>query len=184
MRLAKLLLCLSAIMLLMSCGSSIMMTAKALDAADENYALVTFLRPSMFGGAIQFGIWDGEEFVGVLSSGKSIQYKAAPGEHIFFGRAENWACVKANVEAGKSYFILAKPIMGLMKARVSLDPLNKGDETPAQVMKWAKELERQTVIPAERDGYIKPRLKEVKAALKNYQDGKVEFLVLEASDNW
>ena len=70
---------------------------------DANHAVVTFMRPSSFGGAIQFGIWDGENFVGILSAGSSIQYLAEPGEHLFLGRAENWSYVSAKLVGVKNY---------------------------------------------------------------------------------
>ena len=119
---------------LSGCASSMMQPAASQAAPEASRALVTFLRPSYFGGAIQFGIWDSDQFVGILEPGSYIQILVPPGEHIFLARAENWSYVHANLEAGRQYFILAKVFPGIWKARVAYDPIRKGDpQTDAEI---------------------------------------------------
>lgn len=168
---------------LSGCASSVMhkVGSVALDNGSDK-ALVTFMRPSYFGGAIQFGIWDSEKFVGVLSAGSYVQYLATPGEHVFLARAENWSYVKAELEGGKQYFILGKVFPGIWKARVALDPVNKGDEDAAKVDGWLKDLTPTAVIPEQFDAYVSPRVEQVRAAAAKIDDGKTKFEVLRKTD--
>ncbi len=53
----------------------------------ESEAVIIFMRPSAFGGAVQSSVFDtttGENvLVGIISSKAKIAYKTAPGEYIF-----------------------------------------------------------------------------------------------------
>ena len=114
------------------CASPMMQPTERLANPDPERALVTFLRPSYFGGVITFGIWDSDAFVGVLTAGSYIEYLVKPGSHLFMTRAENWSYVKADLEAGKRYDILAKVFPGVWKARIAFDPIRRGDSQLAQ----------------------------------------------------
>ncbi|MBW1708063.1 MAG: hypothetical protein JRJ86_23390 [Deltaproteobacteria bacterium] len=172
------------IILLSGCASSLMMKVPPMDAPDTRHAVVTFMRPSFFGGAIQFGIWDSENFVGILSAGSYVQYLAEPGEHLFLARAENWSYVKADLQGGKKYFILGKVFPGVWKARVAFDPITKDDgTTQAQIDEWIAELKPTAVIPEKFDNYVKPRTSHVKKAVGDFKSGNVKYEVLEADDN-
>jgi hypothetical protein len=175
---------LAGVLLLMSgCASSVMTRTEPLTLEQPNRAMVTFVRPSLFGGAIQFGIWDGADFVGVLSAKSYVQYLVEPGEHLFLARAENWSYVKADLEAGKQYYIVGKVFPGIWKARVALDPVVKGDgTTQADIDKWLAELTPTKVIPEKFDGYVAPRLEQVKEAAAEVDNGDVKFEVLSRED--
>ena len=56
-----------------------------------------------------------ELFVGELKGKTSVSYLASPGEHVYFAKAENWSVTKATLAAGKRYYLLMRPRMGLMK---------------------------------------------------------------------
>lgn len=171
-------------LLLSSCGSSLMMQTQRMTQIEDDYALVTFIRPSSFGGGVTFGIWDRENLIGVLTAKSYIQYLAKPGENVFLGRAENWSFVKANLEAGKHYYVLGKVFPGVWKARIAFDPINKDDEvTDEQIKEWMNGLDPIKVIPEKREGYVKPRLEQVRQALKEYESGAAKYMTLEADDN-
>ena len=175
---------LAGVLLLMSgCASSVMTRTEpqALNNADR--ALVTFVRTSLFGGAIQFGIWDGADFVGVLSAKSYVQYLATPGKHVFLARGENWSYVKADLEGGKEYFIIGKVFPGIWKARVALDPVVNGDgTTQADIDKWLAELTPTKVIPEKFDGYVTQRVEQVRTAAREVDNGEVKFEVLSTED--
>ena len=180
----KSVLLITGIFLLSGCASSLMMEVSPLDAPDNQHALVTFMRPSSFGGAIQFGLWDSESFVGILSAGSSVQYLAKPGEHLFLARAENWSYVKADLEAGKQYFILGKVFPGVWRARVAFDPVTKGDgTTQAQIDKWLSKLKPTAVISEKFDDYATPRIAQVRTAVSDFKSGNVNYEVLEGDDH-
>jgi len=172
------------ILFLWGCGSSMMIKAKPIAIPENNDAIVTFIRPTMFGGAIKFGLWDSENFIGILTAKSYVQYKTHPGEHLFIGRAENWSYVKADLAPGKQYFIIGRVMMGVWKARVALDPVNKNDNvSQAQIDNWLNGLRPTTVIPAKIDSYAKPRIPHMKAAIEKFKSGEVKYFELKAEDN-
>jgi hypothetical protein len=164
------------------CASPMMKKVEKIDSLDEKKAMVTFLRPTIFGGAIQFGIWDGEHFVGILSANSYIQYLANPGEHYFLGRAENWSCVKANLEAGKKYYIIGKVFPGVWKARIAFDPIKSGDEPQAQVEEWMNELTPTLVDESKRGDYVRPRVDQVRNQVYEFKSGKGICEIMDSSD--
>jgi hypothetical protein len=168
---------------LSACASPVMQKVKplAMDITSEK-ALVTFIRPSIFGGAIQFGVWDSDKFIGVLSASSYIQYLAEPGEHIFLGRAENWSYVKADLEGGKQYYILGKVFPGVWKARIAMDPINVGDKDEANIDMWLKKLTPTSVKPEKFDAYVTPRLEQVRDAAANIDNGTTKYEVLNKTD--
>ena len=171
------------VLTLSGCASSMMHKVEPVGLESQpDKALVTFMRPSFFGGAIQFGIWDSDNFIGVLSAGSSVQYLAEPGDHVFLGRAENWSYVKAELEAGKQYFVIGRVFPGVWKARVALDPVNNGDEDVANIEKWQKELTPTAINAEQREAYITPRLEQVKTALGQIDNGTTKFEVLSKAD--
>ena len=99
------------------------------------------------------------------------------------GRSENWSYVKANLEAGKNYYIIGRLIPGVWKARVALDPVNTGENiSQSRIDEWLKNLDPTTVIPEKIDSYVNPRLDQVKIAIEELESGKVKYMVLEADE--
>jgi hypothetical protein len=89
----------------------IMRSAVPLQIAPET-ALITFISPPGGGSLLDpIGnksgalIWDGNQFLGFLGIGQYIQYPAIAGEHIFLVEAKTIGGIKANLSAGKSYFV-------------------------------------------------------------------------------
>jgi hypothetical protein len=95
-------------------------------AADK--ALVVFMRPSNYGGAIQASVFDAtqpqEEFIGIVSGNTKTAYQATPGKHLFMVIGENADFMNATLDAGKTYYVLVSPRMGVWKARFSLLPIH------------------------------------------------------------
>jgi hypothetical protein len=148
-----------------------MMAANPPLAPSSEYALINVYRPSTLGFAIKFGVWDGETFMGISKSRTAVQYLAKPGEHTILARAENWYVIKANLEAGKTYSLLAAPMMGAMKARVRVDVLKPGDPNIAE---WQKDLRCTKADPAGSKSYVADRVESVRKALDNVASGKAK----------
>jgi len=91
-------------------------------------ALVVFMRPSRYGGAIQSSVYDtssaSDTFIGIVSSGTKVAYQADPGHHLFMVQGENADFMNADLDAGKTYYVLVSPRMGMWKARFSLLPIH------------------------------------------------------------
>jgi len=129
---------------LTGCTSSLMQpvstdpTLSYSPAAHE--AVVIFMRPSMFGGAIQSAVFDvtTEEnvLVGIVSAKSKVAYKTIPGDHLFMVVGESADFMKAELGAGKTYYALVTPRMGLWKARFSLKPIKRGELETKQFTDW------------------------------------------------
>jgi hypothetical protein len=90
-------------------------------------AVIVFLRPSGMGGAVQSSVYNvtGEqEFIGIVSSGTKIAHAVTPGKHLFMVIGENADFMDAEVEGGKTYYVLVAPRSGFFKARFSLLPIH------------------------------------------------------------
>ncbi len=174
------------LLFLTGCKSVGMIAVKPVDVSniDKNTVLVTFLRPSFMGQAIQFGIWDTDKFVGHISTQSYIQYKTTPGKHIFLARSENWSCVEAELEGGKSYFMIVNTRLGGWRARVSLDPVNKEDNVSEErINKWLTKLNATGVDPAKVEAYESAGGQSVKAAMDNINSGKANCNFLNPDDH-
>lgn len=171
------------LLVLSGCASSMMQPVAVQTGPAASQAMVTFLRPSYFGGGIQFGIWDSDQFVGILEPGSHIQILVPPGEHVFLARAENWSYVHADLEAGRQYFILAKVFPGIWKARVAYDPILRGDpQTDAEIAGWLSGLKPIGVIAEKVEAYSAPRRDQVRQAVENFRAGKAASERMEAAD--
>ena len=119
-------------------------------AVPSGKARIVVLRPSMLGWPVAAPVWrvadDGksQELMGIASYGASFDYFAEPGKHTFFVTSETADFMQADVVAGKTYYIVATPRMGVWKARFSLRPIQKDPGMPfnfgqAESQKWIKE---------------------------------------------
>lgn len=128
-----------ALLLLVLCSPAAFAKSKLMTPASEQEpkpaegkALVVFMRPSFYGGAISSSIYDapdgGTTFLGVLKYKDKVAVQMDPGVHRLMVIAENADFLDAMFEAGKTYYVLVKARPGVWKARFSLIPVhNKAD---------------------------------------------------------
>ena len=118
------------IFLIIGCaGSSKYMTkATPITGPSADKALVYFMRPSGLGFAINFQIWDGDRFIGLSQAKSYFGYQCDPGKHLFIGMAENKRGIEADLEAGKTYYIITQVKMGGWRARMAFIPVTMGSE--------------------------------------------------------
>lgn len=116
---------------LAGCQSSKMIKSEALDHAPvpaPGKAMVVFLRAASRGGAVQASVYDtgdsADQFIGIVSTKSKIAWQAEPGDHLFMVIGENADFMIAHLEAGKTYYALVSPRMGVWKARFSLLPIH------------------------------------------------------------
>ena len=148
---------------LTGCQSSLMTKAGAGEPRPEpGKALVVFLRASSLGGAIQSSVYDtgdkADKFIGIVSTKTKIAYQAEPGDHLFMVVAENADFMVAHLDAGKTYYALVSPRMGMWKARFSLLPIhNRADAKysmqSADFREWMAKTDWVTVSPAAEQWY-------------------------------
>lgn len=122
----KLLFPIIAALLLTGCASPLMDSIENPDnAIPKDKAVITFIRTSSFGGAIQAPVareknGDDVDFVGVSSTGTQIRDVVDPGEYNYVVSGENADVLNANVEANKAYYVRVEPRLGFWKARFVL----------------------------------------------------------------
>src|SRR4051812_44122291 len=93
----------AALVFLGGCSAAPMRPAKFNATAESSQAIVTFVRESIWmGDGIHLYLWDGETFIGTLSAGTLVQYRVAPGPHVFMANSENWSYVKADLQPGSA----------------------------------------------------------------------------------
>ncbi len=114
------------------------------EGSSDSKAMVYFLRPSGLGYAIHFQIWDyyksDYKLIGLSQAKSYFAYECDPGKHLFIGFAENKRAVEADIEAGKSYYIITQVKMGGWKARMAFIPVTRESEFWNQVDSYKKEL--------------------------------------------
>ncbi|MFO0793627.1 MAG: hypothetical protein U0586_06150 [Candidatus Brocadiaceae bacterium] len=109
-------------------SSGYMRSSQTLLNPTQDKALVRFMRPSGFGFAINFNMLDGEKVIGNSVAKSQFDYLAAPGKHLFVATAENKAFLDAELDAGKTYYVITRIYPGVWYARVEFIPVNKGSE--------------------------------------------------------
>ena len=129
-RYAKLLFVFSSIWLAACAGSPMVTSAnQTLTAPDPSKAQVVFMRDSFVGSAINASLFEvtenGNEFIGIMANGTKVSREVEPGEHTFMVVSEAADFMRADLEAGKTYYAMVTPRMGAWKARFSFQPLQK-----------------------------------------------------------
>lgn len=166
-------LCAVTLLLLGGCAAAPMRPAKFHAAAEPPQATVTFVRQHIWlGDGIHLYLWDGDTFIGTLSAGTLVQYRVAPGPHVFMANSENWSYVKADLQPGKHYFIKANMFPGVLTMRSVLTPVPNTDE---RIKTWPTTLKVMEVIPEKKDKYIQEQTPNARMALQGFKDGKVGF---------
>jgi hypothetical protein len=116
---------------------------KANYTAQTDKALVVFMRPSTFGFAIQspvFETTDGNpRFVAIVSAKTKVAYYTSPGNKRFMVVGESADFMDAQLKAGKIYYALVTPRMGLWKARFSLRPIHADGLKTEEFAGWYKD---------------------------------------------
>lgn len=121
-------------------AASLMTKSERMLTPNTDQALIIFMRPSTYGYAISSSIFDvtteENKFIGVFKAKAKVCYDVAPGEYTFMVVGESADFMKATVEAGKTYYVLVTPRMGVWKARFSFKPLRQADLAGVEFSRW------------------------------------------------
>lgn len=159
-------------------SSGYMKPSQGLLAPTEEKALVRFMRPSGLGYAINFNIWDGERVIGNSVAKSQFDYLADPGKHLFVAVAENKTFLNAELETGKTYYILTEVRMGVWKARVGFVPVIRGSEYWDRVRQYENELNKLQPDMGTLKIWEDAHKSSIRAVLDEYE------AVLKASKKW
>jgi hypothetical protein len=130
-------------------SSQYMVKTTPIEGPSPGKALVYFMRPSGIGFAINFQIWDSDHLIGLSQAKSYFAYQCDPGRHLFIGIAENKRGVEADLEAGKSYYIITQVRMGGFRARMAFIPVTRGSEFWDKVEVYKTEL--NAIAPKEEE---------------------------------
>ncbi len=119
---------------------------------DPGKALIVFMRAGRYAFLAQAEVWHGERLVGLFGTRTKVAWQVEPGEHHFMVTSEAADFMVANVEAGKTYYVLVKARPGAALARFSFRPLLAEDlANDPRVDTW---FERCTWMEPTRNGEI------------------------------
>jgi len=182
-RIAIVTVMLSVFLMVMGCAgkSGYMVTATPAAGPVSDKALVYFMRPSGMGFAVHFQIWDSDHFVG-LSQAKSYSvYECAPGTHLFIGIAENKVALKADLDAGKSYYVGTNVRTGWAKARMQFTPVTRGSELWDKVEGYKPSLHCIAAKEEERAKWEAAKKQEILKLIDYFTNGAGNASVLKLS---
>lgn len=150
-----------------------------ISAPPAGKALVNFHRPSNYGGAQAFPIFDGNGKMLIDIPGKTaFQHVCDPGEQVFIGWADHVTVVKANLAADKVYDVVIDIGMGWVSANITLKPIGKNDPRRAKLAEFEKREKRVIAINPD-----SPRVQEYEAKnAARIADIKKDFLSGDKAD--
>jgi hypothetical protein len=106
---------------------------------DANSAVVTFMRAGKLLPRKAFDLWDEVGYVGSLCSGEYLQVRTAPGRHVYIAKSGPYEVLKADLAAGKHYYVDLNLAMAMDQAHVELTPLDpKNDRLKVMAESWLK----------------------------------------------
>ena len=147
-------------------------------------ATVYFLRPSSYGFAINFQVWDGDKFIGLSQAKSYFAYQCQPGKHLFMAFSENKVAVEADLEAGKSYYIGTNVRTGMWKARVGFTPVTRGSALWDTVENYKQSLHFLALNEAEAASWQEAKRDESRAIMDYFTkgEGRASLLYLHKED--
>ena len=112
----------------------------ALAAPPPGKAVVVFMRPSTLGFAIASSVYElkpgGDTFVGIVPAKRKVVHVTDPGATRFMVVSEAADFMAADLEAGKTYYALVTPRIGVWKARFSLRPVTAEELVSGKLAEW------------------------------------------------
>lgn len=123
-------------------SSDYMRPGKPVGSAPGDMAQLVFVRPSSFAKGLTVVVLDAKgHFIGDSAPGSHFVVQVPSGEHTFIAWGEGTHSLKANVAAGKTYYVEVAPVMGVWSARFHLKALKPGSEKWVKVKEWIADTE-------------------------------------------
>ena len=126
--------------LLAACGSGVKMTPSEPPQIRAGDSMVVFMRPSALGQVVASSVFDvtGPEtkFVGLVNFGDKLAVPVKPGKYTYMVIGESADFMQAEVDAGKTYYAVVTPRMGVWKARFSFRPVRSGEIGGSEFAAW------------------------------------------------
>lgn len=153
---------------------------------DNENAVITFFRPQSFLKDRAFGIWGRTGFLGNIKGKTYFEIKVPAGKHLFFGKAERFSVLQAEVEAGQRYCVLVTAKRGAIKPHIRLLPVTP--ERHHEIDKWTKESAKveldKSIIYGNIQNLLDKGLKIYERVFQHVSEGKQDVRKLKPSDSF
>ncbi len=131
-------------------------------APDNEHAVMTFFRREE-ADELDFGVWSENGFVGTLSANEATSIAVPPGTHFFMAANLGTTLLKAQVEAGKRYYVWFD--YGKMMGRVRLTPITR--EQSNDLQGWLKKVSYVELNPSSMSPRVRGREEIVSAVVRS-----------------
>jgi hypothetical protein len=143
--------------------------------APRGQALVVFVRPSSFGGAVKFTVLESDgRFLGDSLPSSHFGVAVPPGQHVFLVWAENTAALKADLVGGRVYYVEVSATLGFGSARAHLLAIHPGTEKWNKLSGWLAETKRLQPDIAAGQAYLDSRAADradrIRRAMENLSE--------------
>jgi len=147
---------------------------KIITTPDSDKSLIVFMRPSGIGFGVQSSVFEvigsNVKLAGIVAAKKKVTYQVDPGEHLFMVVGESADFMSAELEAGKTYYALVTPRMGLWKARFSLEPVHYDKLKSEQFADWLDTCEWVKISPTS-ESWVNSNMSSIQSKrLEYYKD--------------
>ncbi len=170
------------------CASQTMVPASPLKSVENDKALVTFLMSGQTANPFptfqfEFDIWDSEKFIGALSRYTYFQYLTEPGEHLFIARGGNRSFVKANLQAGRKYYVFVNLSIRPFYQNVYFQPVKKDNtELIDGIPSYLNDLQPVSLDPEQQDDYVRDKIEDVKKEIEAFKANEYDYSTLDQQD--
>ncbi len=120
-------------------------------------------------------ITDGTKLLGAISNGKHFVADLEPGEHTIMLISEQDEAIKANLEAGKSYYVRVFVTPGVMSTRTYWTPLKDTAEDKKLREEMIANTDRLELVPEEAAKWEADEAEELKERLHSFKTGEDEI---------
>ena len=160
-------------------------------AAPVDKAQVVFVRPTSFAKGISVTILDADgSYLGDSTPWSAYAVAIKPGPHTFIAWGEGTHAMKADLAAGKTYYVEVSPVIGMWSARFHLKAIKQSRPNWAELSDWLKKAtpheahleEGQRGIVDARKNDADSTIKKGVARLAEYTPEELEVRTLAPSD--
>jgi hypothetical protein len=157
-------------------GLNIMEATDAALEPNDRSAVITFLRVENVFKDHRYDVWSDTGYVGSLIGGQYLNVRVTPGTHTFLSKAQNYSVLKADVAAGKHYYVEMVGDMLMFQQLVKLLPVDPDKD--AKKIKALKKLTHLALNSSTLEtDIVKPRIQAGYAFLADVRqkiaEGKV-----------
>ena len=142
-------------------GFNLMRPASSILKPDTDSAVITFFRRKEKEIVdMDIGIWSTDGFIGGLRNEEAVSVRVAPGEHFFLSGRTSTSVLRAQVEAGKQYYVWQN--VSLWSEGIKLVPIDSSQE--GELREWLSD-----TTPMElNESALTPRVRERSDIVMSY----------------